>query len=183
MKKEDSVKIIEKEIARWERMKEVVNGFEKGKIYKIIFQYEELTHRDPMNWKNHVWTRRESVFIGTLKEYNKASINFEILTVRDVDGSEFRYKISSEDRRLDYYRKQMKVIDDRYALPGSTKMTDQDKKDKKRLAKNLNKKFHCSVKLDDFIKWEEWDNDLTQAPLMVNYQYVSEKMRKLLFGV
>ena len=90
MKKEKSLEIVEKEIERWVRIKDIINAFEKGKMYKIKFAYVESKLTIPGDYKSRVWIPRESVFIGTLKTYNKLSINFEILAVQDVEGSEFR---------------------------------------------------------------------------------------------
>ena len=144
MKKEASLKIINEEIARWERIKDLVTTLEKGKMYKIIFKFFELDNR-----KNNSWVERESVFIGTLKEFNKASINMEVHSIKDVNKSGIAHEINSHKLLFN---------------------------------KNINKKFHCSIKLDDFKSWEEWVPNSTEAPLMVNYDFISEKMRNELFG-
>jgi hypothetical protein len=178
MKKEKSLEIIDAEIARWVRMKEIINAFEKGKMYKILFKYTERYEKIPGDWKSIVWIPRESVFIGTLKEYNKASINFEVLTIKDVEKSDFRYKLSTHANMLATYRRQLKDLENI-----KPELSEQQKKDKKRYLKNINKKFHCSIALDSFLSWDEWVPNVTEAPLMVNHEFISEGMRKKLFGV
>ena len=183
MKKEASLEIINKEIVRWERIRDLVTTLEKGKMYKIVFNYTERKETIPGDWKSAIWIPRESVFIGTLKEYNKQSINMEVHSIDDVEKSEFRYKIAEHARGITSYRRQLKELEGNYALPGVTTMSDQDAKDKKRYIKNLNKKFHCSIKLDAFKSWEEWEPNVLEAPLMINNDFISEKMKQLLFGV
>lgn len=185
MKKEKSLEIINKEIARWEAIKDVVERLEKGKTYRIKFHYTERLLKVPGDWKTAYWKDGESVFIGTVKEFNKASINFEVLTVQDVEESGFRYKLRSHAGTLKSYHRALTDLERRAAeRPASEQtLTSQEKKDKDRYIRNIKKPFHCSVNLEAFLEWEEWEPNPIEVPLMVNYEFISEKMKKLLFGV
>ena len=92
-------------------------------------------------------------FIGVLKGYNKESLRFEVLCV------EHSRKMSFE---LDRYVRQV--------------TREPNKK---------HKPYEHSLKFGSILEWCEWENTNTphfEAPFIVNYAYVSPKMKKMCFG-
>lgn len=165
MKREQSLKIMDAEIAKWQRFKDIINFFEKGIKYKIRIRYYEWDD------KNKKRLEKEHMFIGMLREFNKSSINFEVLTVEKVDRTSFQYKLSNHNRDLENARN---------LLAGETPKWGQTEEWAKRIVK---KPFSCSVKLEDFLEWDVWEFDPVEGPLLINNEFVSEKMKKELFGV